>query len=240
MSSAMTTLEKPRVVDVILPVFTGKWIDGKFRYERSVGTCFTIGGRGFALTAAHVVEQMQEDGREGIVAANLPGGGWFPIRILASEAHASEDVALIQLEKIPMGSWLKINTSYQNHPADWYTFGYPIAVAEFGKDWLGDPGDDPDLVYTAGYIKRRFDRELPFSIFRGKAHYELSAIAGSGCSGAPVIIKRPGESTWEVIGLYTGEATDPYPLGYAARMDALADWVPTLLGGPLKAEFRRG
>lgn len=83
----------------------------------------------------------------------------------------------------------------------------------------------PDLVYSEGHVRRRLS-DIPLGHLRGAAFLELSAIAGSGCSGAPVTADRPGSSPWEVVGVYVGDRRNEgegVAVGFATRVAALQE-----------------
>lgn len=228
--------QNARVIDIVYPLFVGTWSESTFAYQSSVGTCFLIGKAGFAITAAHVVEQMLADGPGTAAGYQNRDGQWTPIRILEHELHPSEDVAVIKLERIPMGSWLTISSRSENQSLQYDSWGYPIAVAEFAKKHEGAELESPELIYTHGYIRRRISRPLPYSIYRGTAFYEMSDIAGGGCSGGPVIRRVPGSNMWEVFGIYIGESEAPFPVSYSVRTDAIHGWNPSLIGRSIRAE----
>jgi hypothetical protein len=98
----------------------------------------------------------------------------------------------------------------------------------------------PDLVYTQGYIRRRIS-DIPIPGIRGNGFFELSEVAGAGCSGSPVMLITSGPA-WLVIGVYVGQriaaGDDLVRVGYAAREDLFRDWVPDLLGVSVIAESR--
>jgi hypothetical protein len=86
----------------------------------------------------------------------------------------------------------------------------------------------PDLVYNEGYVRRRYTGELP-AIY-GTSFFELSEVAGTGASGAPVCkITAPA---WDVIGIYVGEKINDRAtsVSYAVRVESFRSWVPEILG----------
>ena len=228
-------MDDPKVRDAILPVFTGRWDGNTFAFESVAGTAFLIGRRGMAMTAAHVVDQISIG--ESAVAIIPTGISWVPLRILESEKHPSEDVAVIRLEKAPRPSWMTIGALNQHQSCEYHAWGYPIAVAEMGMKYNEDQLQTPDLVFTSGYVRRRISRELPISIYRGKAFYELSEVAGDGCSGGPVLRKASlPNALWEVMGVYIGAGDVGISVGYATRSDAFHDWAPRLFGRTVRDE----
>lgn len=95
----------------------------------------------------------------------------------------------------------------------------------------------PDLVYNEGYIRRRYTGELP--VIFGRSFYELSEVAGSGSSGAPIcklnispLFGFIKPSAWDVIGIYVGEKINDRgtSVSYAVREDAFRHWSPEILG----------
>ena len=98
----------------------------------------------------------------------------------------------------------------------------------------------PELVYVGGYIRRRIPDSVSIPAIRGQNLYESGGLAGQGCSGGPVILKRSTEeNNWPVIGVYIGERLDPARglfVSYAARMDDLLSWTPEVLGQSLLDE----
>ena len=210
---------------------------GTFAYESLIGTGFLIGKNGFAVTAAHVVDQMLEAPNGYAAGFKNPQGQWVPVKILAHECHSSEDVAVLQLDEVPVPSWLSIISDSENQSCTYDAWGYPISVAEIDKKYEAHGMENPELVYTHGYIRRRVSRSFPFGIYRGSAFYELSEVAGAGCSGGPMVLRKSvGQPKWKVIGIYVGEVTAGFFAGYATRADAFFNWSPKLIGKSIKGE----
>lgn len=234
------TTNSPAVRDVVLPIFLGAWKDNEFEYRTITGTTFSIGKHGFAITAAHVIDQITDNGGEAAVGAINTAGAWVPIRILGSEKHPTEDIAIVQLSSIPHPSWLVISPEPENQSCTYDSWGYPITIAELSSKYEEHGLDKPDLVYTHGYIRRRISCGLPMSVYRGAAFYEISDIAGDGCSGGPVIKKQSvGRPTWEIIGVYIGAAQiGGIQAAYATRADAFAEWRPKILNRSVSEESR--
>lgn len=234
------TSATPAIRDVVLPIFLGTWNDNNFEYKSITGTMFSIGKRGFAITAAHVIDLIVDDGGGAAVGAVTADGAWVPVRILEWEKHPTEDVAIIRLASTPHPSWLVISNMPENQSCTYDSWGYPIVIAELSRKYEENGKDNPDLVYTQGYIRRRISRGLPMSVYRGAAFYEISDIAGDGCSGGPVIKRQSvGQPTWVIIGVYIGAAqTGGIQAAYATRTDAFADWQPDLLNRTVSEESR--
>ena len=96
----------------------------------------------------------------------------------------------------------------------------------------------PDLVYYEGYVHRRMT-DIPLDGIRGSHFYEVSTVAGAGCSGGPIVAKNAAPNEWKVFGVYVGERIGVDSLtdrprrsvGYAARLDAITDWYPKIYNG---------
>jgi hypothetical protein len=86
------------VRDFVLPVCNlGHNEDGNIITDGAelVGTCFLIGDRGYALTAAHVLRQVQND----IARVLVPNSeGWDACLIRRGEPHPTEDVGLLKID----------------------------------------------------------------------------------------------------------------------------------------------
>lgn len=203
------------------------------------GTGFFIGSNGTALTAAHVVDQMSSDGIP--IALFAHQGRWVSIKVIRTEKHMSEDVAVIKLDLQPTFSFFQISPTSEHSSCKYELWGYPSSVADELKGTLPPPHNDitnPELIYNFGYFRRRISREMPYGIFRGSSFYELSEVAGSCCSGAPVVKleQRSPASPWKVVGVYIGEQTSTghAAVGYAVRSDEFYSWVPDMLGVKLE------
>ena len=227
--------------DIVIPVFQGQWTENSFEYESSIGTAFLIGNRGFAITAAHVIDQIGSDIGKAAVGFIGDDNQWIPIRIIDTEIHDLEDVGIIKLEKCPIASWLVSSDKHENQSCTYDSWGYPIAIAELSKKYEEHQLESPDLIYTHGYVRRRISKQLPVSIFRGSAFYELSEVAGEGCSGSPVIARTSiGKPFWEVFGIYIGTANAGFEASYAVRSDAIFNWHPKIINRTLREESSDG
>jgi hypothetical protein len=215
--------------DFVFPV--GRIVGDRFELE---GTAFFIGGGGLALTAAHVAHALADSQK---VALFVKNEKWIAIDIIQTEAHPIEDVAIIKIDG-SHHSFFRIDATPHHSSLEYMLWGYPENVANEVRQ-LEPPSANgganirPDLIYSGGHIRRRISRELPISLMRGVAFYELSSVAGACCSGAPVCAKSPfPDKTWKLIGIYIGESTGDRTaaVGYATRMDAVYDWVPAIAG----------
>ena len=223
--------QSPVVRDYIFPLASAQRIGLVLREKRILGSAFLIGNRGFALTAKHVLLGSESEPLVGIFA--LPMGGWFGFGVLGREVHPTEDVALVQLDGGPWKSFLRISGSTEHASGKYRLFGYPDdATYELGTG--NQAVVRPDLVYNEGYIRRRFDGALPSIL--GRSFYELSQVAGSGASGAPVC--KLTAPVWDVMGVYVGEKLNDRAtsVSYAVREEAFRDWAPQILGTTVLAE----
>lgn len=209
--------------------------DGEFAKITDLkGTGFFIGSRGFALTAAHVIEQLYEEKKSERVSSLFTSGNqsWV-YDIVSYETHPSEDVGLIKIN----GKWrsiMQIDDSPQYGSAEYHCWGYPRHVAEEITKIIEGSLIGPELVFVQGYIRRRISRELTMRIFRGKQYYEVSETIGGGASGAPIILKNAiaGRQKWGCCGVYIGEKEgEGVNVGYAVRAEAFSDWKPKILEG---------
>ena len=229
------------VRDVVFPLVRTKIVDGQIAYKNLVGTGFLIGKNSYALTAAHVIEQLGIENGE-VCHAFFVGtdSKWYAFKVIEYEKHPSEDVGVIRLDGI-FNSWISIHPNVENQSAEYESWGYPIEVAEQPKKYEQDGKENPDLIYTRGYVRRRISKELSFSIFRGENFYELSDMGGHGCSGGPIILRRrstgPG-SMWPVFGIYMGENSTGTTVGYAVRAESFKDWQPSILTRTIKEESK--
>lgn len=238
----MTLLTLP-IRDVVFPLLKAKIINNtEMSFEDLIGTGFLIGNRGFALTAAHVIDQLEMNSSETVAAAAFVTSdtSWLGQLVLRGEKHPTEDVGLVEIQNMGRQSIFGVSTTPYHASAEFDAWGYPKAISDDSKKFGADGLHCPDLIYTRGYIRRRISKELPFSIYVGSAFYELSAIsAGSAYSGSPVVFRRQRrlEEKWELMGIYIGErSSDEIQVAYAVRAESFADWRPTILGGSSIAE----
>lgn len=227
-------LEHTPIRDFVFPV--GAVQDGYYVLH---GTSFLIGDRGFAVTAAHVVEQLQLG--EPPVALFSDRSGWVAIPVIDAETHPTEDVGILKLAGDEWHSIMQVAPTKEHSSGEYHLWGYPERVAKEVRAFAKSAEEyerivRPDLVFNKGYIRRRIQGKLPVSVYRGEAFYELSQVAGSCCSGAPVInVRSMRGSHWEVFALYIGEETSSShaAVGYATRFDAIREWRPKILGTTL-------
>lgn len=202
--------------------------------EHFYGTGFVIGNKGYALTAGHVVAEHKN---KELYALFVYNNQWIGISIRDFEVHPDEDVAILKLDHSTLKSWFVLESQNDFASCKYGLWGYPDEVAR--EVVLNSRVmTNPELIYNEGYIRRRVSHN--FDYYKGNSFFELSQVAGSGASGAPVYKGRPGD-TWLVIGIYIGERVNDRStsVSYAVRVDSFRDWVPNILGTSLfnEAEF---
>lgn len=210
--------------DYVFPIVTVNREKGGVSLKRFLGTGFLIGNRGFGLTAAHVAQNF---GDEKVAALFASGSSWVVVPVTHSELHAKEDVALIKVEGDSWKSFFRLSNTWEGSSMKYRMFGYPADVTyeivSNDRALLR-----PDLIYAEGYIRRRTNHKIPKMI--GKSFFELSDIAGPGCSGSPVFkFTRP---IWDVVGIYVGEKINDRAtsIAFAVREESFRDWNPEILG----------
>lgn len=216
--------------------------DGVDQYQaiELIGTAFFIGSKGHLLTARHVIDEMNQ--LSGIQVILLPlNTGLTSFEITETEVHPDEDVAIIKTSVKPNSVSCVISQNSQHSSCEYMLWGYPEHVAKELSRTVPLPPSGvepigPELIYQKGYVRRRISRELHYPLF-GKSFYEISEVAGSRCSGSPVIIRQPSQNAfrsepWSVIGIYVGEQTSEkiHAVGYCVRSDSFASWVPKMIG----------
>ena len=225
MPSPLQLPDDPVISYVIPLVLTSRGDSGDWRLEEIAGTGFLVAeGRGLGVTARHIAHNL-ERGTAAAVFAQADGT-WRAVQILKFEQHPVEDVALFRLPADDYYSPFSVVASQHYSSAEYSVWGYP---EDEHHDRMAAGGLAPDLVYSAGHIRRRVSYELP-SVAPGRSFYELSTPAGNKCSGAPVSeLTNP----WHVIGVYVGERrndTGTLAVGYATRTEALHAHWPALFG----------
>jgi hypothetical protein len=238
--------ETPQTGDIVWHVFplALAQTNGESRiFARFLGTAFFTGDRGYALTAAHIIpSEVPSD--HVLVAMFNADGAWQTYDLDGQpDRHPTHDLALVKVTGAFWKTFLLLDSSWQGSSCRYSSWGYPEDVAN-EIEVAGQVSPRPDLVYTSGYIRRRVtDVQIP--AICGTALFELSEVAGGGCSGSPVIRQpRPGESQshWNVIGVYVGErirAEEATAVGYALRLADLRGWTPSGLGHSLLDESER-
>lgn len=224
-------IQSDAIRDYIFPIASTEQRDGAISVKRVLGSAFLIGKRGFALTAKHVISGFEEEKLVGMFA--LPSNGWYGFEITARETHPSEDVAVVRLDGGPWKSFFRLSNSVERASCKYRLFGYPDDTT-FELVSGNQAIIRPDLVYNEGYIRRRYSGSLP--TIQGTSFFELSEVAATGASGAPVCkITAP---VWDVIGIYVGEKLNDRAtsVSYAVREEVFRDWAPQILGNSVLAE----
>lgn len=208
------------------------------RVTRYRGTGFFVGSRGAVLTAAHVVDNADE---ELAVAVPTPAGGSRLWSLQGVERHPTEDIAvgIADLAEAVPKSPLRVTREPQFGSAQWMLWGYPEDIM-YDLVVGGTAVLRSELVFVSGYVRRRVPQDVEIPQVRGRALYECGGLAGPGCSGSPMILTNQIQDRhWPMFGLYVGEriASDRgLFVSYAVRMDDVLDWSPRVLGRPLDVE----
>ncbi|MFD7012495.1 serine protease [Rhodococcus jostii] len=227
-----TFVQNGEIRDYVFPLFEVEQCADHLRARRFLGSAFFLGQRNHALTAGHVLR----DVRLPVAALLVDESGWRPFAVRDYEAHPTEDVAVMSIEPPgPNQSWSSIATltnEWHGSSLHYHTWGYPedAAYEVVERDAMTVR---PDLVYSEGHVRRRLTG-VPLPAVGGGQFFELSAVAGAGCSGGPIFTRIPG-SMWNLVGIYVGERVNDRAtsVGYAVRIEAVRDWVPELLGRSL-------
>lgn len=196
------------------------------------GTAFLLGDpQDVLITAGHVADNLDV---ARTVVAFATDDGWVTWGLRNRIRHHSEDLAALVLEPgHERTSPLFIGSSDVRASARYRVWGYPVDVMhEVVRNDVALAR--PDLVYSEGHVRRRISN-IGLGHLQGTAFYELSAVAGRGCSGAPVTVDRAGVSPWEVIGVYLGDRrneTEGLAVGYASRAEHLQDLLSSLTAAP--------
>jgi Trypsin-like peptidase domain len=236
-SSAIEVFRQSNVLrDFVFPLASLERTTSERNIKKILGSAFLIGNRGFALTAKHVLA----DSCKGHIAGMfvVPTGNWVGFQVIGYELHPSEDVAIVQLDSLNDDIWQSpfcLANSVAYASGKYRLFGYPDDTT-FERAENGHALIRPDMIYNEGYIRRRYTGRVPSLL--GSSFLELSEIAGTGSSGAPVF--KFSKPLLEVIGIYVGEKTNDRStsVSYAVREEAFRDWVPQILGTSLLEESR--
>lgn len=206
--------------------------DGSGSFHDFVGTAFVIGTRGYALTAAHVLNARPPPGASLQAMFVDVDGKWAGKCLVSAEVHPKQDVGLLRLAPLsatdPSQKWrspFRLRNRWEGSACRYDQWGYP-SHALFDSDSPG-PNDlpRPELIFASGYVRRRVAQKVG-SKMKGNSFYELSERAGSGCSGGPVYINNGG--IYDVIGIYTGERVwpDGVSYAYATNEECFRHWNP--------------
>lgn len=223
-------MQSDAIRDFVFPVASVSRDASGVALKEFLGSAFVIGNRGFALTAAHVILGHESEDLVGLFIDS--NGKWIGGTIVQCEAHPTEDVAVLRVEGDQWRSFFRLSSNVEHASCRYFLFGYPedvaLEVVVENRAILR-----PDLIFNAGYIRRRLT--MPVLSLRGTGFFELSEIAGPGCSGSPVVKEnRDGRTNqiWDVIGVYAGEKINDRgtSASYAVRSDTFRDWVPKCSG----------
>jgi Trypsin-like peptidase domain len=218
-----------RMIDYVFPVVaitrTGpQTID----YRGLLGTGFLVKGKeGLGLTAGHVADSIVAG--QAAAAFQDESGEWHARAITVAERHPSDDVALVHVEDVSWESPLFVTTASEYGSSHYSMWGYPLDVTN-EQEIDGRIAPRPDLIFSEGHIRRRLT-DVKFRGITGRKMYELSNVAGSGCSGSPVCIRQPGRDPFEVIGVYIGERyseADHVSVAFAVRSEAILQVWPQI------------
>jgi len=231
------------VRDFVFPLVSSSFENSEFKFIKLLGTAFLIGNQGYALTCQHIIDNSKDNSIAGCFVGE--DTYWYGFQINEIEFHPFHDVALIKLNG---GNWKSpfcLTSDKLWAWRDFYLCGYPDSVLYEdinNKDVLGNPLPRMDMVSIKGSIRRIIPRELNIKGIKGNRFYELSIIAGWGCSGSPLFEVKPNKS-WEVSGIYnaqkifyTENSFDDnikyidYNVGYAVTSECFYDWKPKILG----------
>lgn len=232
-------VQRDFVRDFVFPIVTVSSTEhkGELAYKSFLGTGFLIGKRGFAITASHVIGKLKKDIAAMFVSQE---NTWVAFLIQNIEHHPSEDVCLL---KLPGNSWkspFRIRKAWEGAWCDYLMCGYPDDVLHedlSSTDAACRVVPRPDLVHTKGHVRRRISMDLQIPEVKGESFFELSTVAGKGCSGAPVFMQTP-ERAWDVLGIYVGEKLNDVStsVAFATRADSFKDWLPSILGKTIQQE----
>ncbi len=231
----MAFVQTGNIRDSVFPLALVQEDAGHLALTGFLGTAFLIGSRGVALTAGHVLPAVDS-------ASHVAGlfvdtdSTWRAFPLKGFEHHPSEDVAVLALEGGPWRSFLRLTNEHAGQTLHYRLFGYPEDVAS-EITVKNRVALRPDLIYSEGYVRRRLSMALPTN--RGTQFFELSAPAGRGCSGSPVMkIDQLPAPAWTVIGVYVGEKINDRDasVGFAVRAEAFCDWEPNLVENSILRE----
>jgi len=160
------------------------------------------------------------------------------------ERHPTEDVALLRLSiKGQIWGMLRLDERRLSPEREVEVLGYPEETFYERLRSDGKAPYHPQIVNTRAYIRRLVDNTDHRMRGGGESFYELSQLAGDGCSGAPTIAyDAPGSKTYKVIGIYKGQRQMTSSrgitssVGYATRSEMFAGWCPAILGRTLVQE----
>ncbi|MCF3935714.1 serine protease [Acuticoccus sp. M5D2P5] len=214
------------ILNHILPIIEFEYESpSEIKFIKLSGTGFLLKPSYKLITAKHVLNTNTKQ-----MALQIQYDRWAPVKFEIIKHHPNEDISVIDARPtVTDHPFLQASIKHHNSGGKYHLFGYPedILFDREHNDQFGRRQQYPDLVYNSGYIRRRTNFTIPGLV--GSAFFELSEVAGTGCSGAPIITQL-GEN-WEVSGLYLGERTienanyPPRELAYALRFDSIEGWL---------------
>jgi V8-like Glu-specific endopeptidase len=242
---------KNAIRDFVFPIVTAAKKDGSYELKNFLGTGFLIGTNGFGVTARHVILGYQDT--LGVMFVDEKTNSWVFLPITNFEHHPEEDISIIKIEN-PDYVWktlFRIDKSWEGGWRDYLMAGYPADVVF--DNYIDTPQGKrvaplPDLIHVKGYIRRRVSKNLQIPDAQGNEFFELSTVAGKGCSGSPVFWND--NKIWKVIGVYVAEKQIikqefaenlgylSLDVSYAVRIEAICNWMPDILAG--KTFFEEG
>ena len=226
--------------DIILPICNLDFYEpGRFKIDTAslVGTCFLIGGRGYALTAGHVIDQIRD--REGHVL--LRNETKFDASLVYEfEAHPDEDVGIIRFDHTRnIASPIALASDVIRAGQDYYMWSYPQETSE-EVEYFANHDESyapfrPSIVFFKGYLRRTINHSPnpTISIYRGNRFFEVSEIGGACASGSPLLTLKG-----RVFAIYVGE--NGARCGYASVLSRLLSWSPNILGCTICQEATSG
>lgn len=211
-------------------------IDPSVPVAQLIGTGFLLGGHAIGVTAAHVLPADTTN----VFAWRVVGGESKAQPLDCVERHPSVDLAVFRLPSIDADeSPLEFRDAKVVGGTAYVQWGYPVDAAYREPSAGTVPSRvSPEPVFVRGYVRRRYDHELPLAEVPGTQFLELSELAGRGASGSPVMSEQDARrQRWHVLGVYVGENlsldVDRPPVSYALRCDAFSGWRPQACEGPL-------
>ncbi|MBF0472458.1 MAG: trypsin-like peptidase domain-containing protein [Nitrospirae bacterium] len=221
--------------DFIFPLVLANKTDSGFAYKCFLGTGFLFVNKRYTLTASHVIDINKEKDQSILAIFVNENLSWSFFEINKNEDHPTEDVSILKIEGGIWNSPFRMYSDFVVQSTHYKMFGYPEdTLYDFAvPNTINLPR--PDLIYYEGYIRRRISFNLN-SVMKGNCFFELSEIAGRGCSGSPLFMDK----SFDVIGIYVGEKhnSSEQSISYAVRADSFCNWSPQMLGKSILDESK--
>lgn len=194
-----------RISDVIFPICVVNKQGTNYTYKALVGTGFILGENGFAMTARHVIENIEPEKLCGLLIIN---DKWDPIFFESMTHHPNEDISILKIKENKIKSFIYPSKNFENASCPYQLWGYPEINAYFHseiKDCDVNSLHRPDLCYYEGHIVRRLSDAREHFLRRNWCNvYEIPP-GFKGCSGAPLIKKASRtDEKCEMLGIYVG------------------------------------